>query len=236
MNNMLKMKCRCGKNDPECDCIKYIVLDLDATLINTSTRSSDNVMSRLSLFKNKKNIKLRDHVYTLNLTDFVTPGEGIQKTYVGIYRPHMREFIDFCLKYFDEVIIWSAGLDKYVKELCRKIFPVKGKQPIIIYTRDDCVLKKDSSLFKPLDKLYKDKVLGGRATEKNTFVLDDTYQTFTYNEENAIHIPAYDPEVTQKEIKTRDDDCLLKLMQWFMKEEVLKSKDVRELYKEDIFS
>ena len=230
-----KMKCRCGDNKEGCGCIKYVVLDLDETLINTSDSQGGNALSKLGL-KNKKNIRLRDRVYSLDMVDFLTPGEGKEVRYVGIFRPHVREFIRFCLRYFDEVVVWSAGLNRYVKELCRKLFPAGVKQPLLVYTQTDCVMRRsDGIIFKPLDKLYRDPRTQGKMNAKNTLIIDDNYQTFSQNEENAIHIPKYTAPLTQKELRSHEDDRLVKIMEWLATEEVLKSKDVRKLDKSTIF-
>ena len=45
----------------------------------------------------------------MRLVDVSTePGEGEVTELAGIYRPYMREFLDFCFKYFDNVIIWTT--------------------------------------------------------------------------------------------------------------------------------
>jgi hypothetical protein len=229
------MKCRCGKNKEGCECIKYIVLDLDATLISTEGDEKD--FEALNLFKSKKNIRYRDYVYTLDIIDFEKPGYGSECRLYGLFRPHLKEFVQFIFKYFDEVVVWSAGKNRYVKELCRKIFPIDGKQPFIVYTYDDCVLRrgKENDIIKPLDKLYKDPRTMGKMNEKNTFILDDNRHTFVHNSKNAIHIPVYSPGLEQKELRTRKDDVLLKVMHWLTTEEVIKSKDVRKLDKDSIF-
>jgi hypothetical protein len=163
-------------------------------------------------------------------------GSGTLINLFGIYRPYLREFLDFLREEFDNVIIWSAGEKNYVEKMVEIMFPFREFQPIIIYTRDDCEMKKDNKIFKPLSKLFKDKRIKGKMNEKNTFVLDDRADTFSLNHDNGILIPEFESDMSLEDISDHEDDAFLKLMSWLSTKEVMESKDVRTLKKDTIFT
>lgn len=211
---------------------KNIVLDIDATLVHT--HGDDDDFKKLKLFNNSKIINHRGRIYTMLLKDVThVPGSGEEMKLYGVYRPYLKEFIEFCFDYFDNVIIWSAGKEKYVEKMCEIMFTDSQKQPILIYNYDQCQISGDD-ITKPLDKLYKDKKLKGRLNHTNTFVLDDREDTFSSNHNNGILIPPYVAELTHAGIE-RKDECLLKLMSWLITVEN-SNKDIRLLNKKNIFT
>lgn len=211
---------------------KYIVLDIDATLVHTHGDGDEYV--NLNLFSNPKMQKLRGRTYTMNLTDVtVAPGTGEEMKLYGIYRPWLKEFLEFCFKYFDHVIIWSAGKKKYVEKMCELMFTDRKKQPLIIYNYNDCEIY-DDYIRKPLSKLYSDPRTKGRMNEKNTLVVDDRDDTFALNKGNGILIPEYEATMSIKGINKKDN-ALLKLMGWLMTDEVRDASDIRKVDKSKIF-
>lgn len=213
---------------------KNIVLDIDATLVHTHGEIEQFTM--LNVFSDADRIKYRRNLYQMKLIDVVSVnGAGIVTTLAGIYRPYLREFLDFCFEYFDNVIIWSAGKKKYVEKMCEIMFPFKEQQPLIIYTFDDCIVGEEDYLKKPLSKLYKDPRTKGRLNEKNTFVLDDRDDTFSMNHHNGIMIPEFESDMSIEDITEHDDHAFLQLMAWLSTNEVKKSTDVRKLKKTKIF-
>jgi hypothetical protein len=215
-----------GKTD------KNIVLDIDATLLDT--REDEGGYENLKLFSSPKMAQYRHRAFTLVLDD-VTEKKGtgeVIKLY-GTYRPFLDEFLDFCVDYFDNIIIWSAGKKDYVEELTRKMFYGRKKQPLVIYSHSDCNIYGDD-ITKELSKLYKDKRTKGMLNETNTFVIDDRDDTFSKNPENGIKIPIYEANLALKDLKKKDP-ALERLILWFLSPEVVKSKDVRKLDKSKIF-
>jgi len=210
------------------------VLDLDATLVHTHGDVEN--FDVLDTFKKGQRIKLRKRLYTMKLYDVsVEEGTGEEVILSGIYRSYLEEFIPFLQDYCNIVIVWSAGRMKYVKEMCRKIFPIN--QPYIIYTYDDCDVGKGDYLKKPLKKLFEDPRLKGKGVnETNTFVLDDREDTFSLNKKNGIQIPEFESDLTAEEILFHPDNNLIKLMCWLKREEVINCRDVRELNKDEIFT
>ncbi len=214
---------------------KNLVLDLDATLIHTHG-DIDN-FDMLKIYSKSQRIKLRKNLYRMTLYDVsVDDGTGDAIDLAGVYRPYLKEFLDFCFTYFDHVIVWSAGRKKYVEKMCDLMFPLDHKRPTVIYTYDDCDVGKEDYLKKPLKKLYRDPRLQGKGiNETNTFVLDDREDTFSLNPGNGIQIPEFESDMTAEEIKWHPDNCLIKVMCWLSLDEVKNCSDVRNLNKEGIF-
>jgi len=213
---------------------KYIVLDIDATLVHTHGDMKDFKM--LKIYGSDEQIEMRRKLYNMRLIDVSDiPGEGEVTDLAGIYRPYLKEFLEFCHDYFEGIIIWSAGKRKYVHKMCEYMFPLK-KQPLHIFTYDDCEGDEDDFIVKPLEKLYKLPKFKGKMTEKNTFVLDDRVETFSLNKRNGIQIPEFESDMSVEDICNHPDDELLKLMTWLSSDDVKQSKDIRKLNKNDIFN
>lgn len=214
---------------------KNIVWDIDNTLLHTHGDIEDFDM--LKIYKKPQRIKLRRNLYRMTLYDVsVEDGSGDAIELVGIFRPYLKECLDFCFDYCDNVIFWSAGKKKYVEKAVDLMCPLGHKRPTIIYTYDDCVVGKNDYLKKPLKKLYEDsRLVGLGINETNTFVVDDRDDTFSLNKHNGIQIPEFESDMTAEEIKYHPDHNLLKLMCWLDQDEVRGCKDVRELDKSKIF-
>ena len=213
---------------------KYIVLDIDATLVHTHGDMKDFKM--LKIYGSNEQIEMRRKLYNMRLIDVSDiPGQGEITDLAGIYRPYLKEFLEFCHGYFQGIIIWSAGKRKYVHKMCEYMFPLK-KQPLHIFTYNDCEGDEDDFIVKPLEKLYKLPKFKGKMGEKNTFVLDDRSETFSLNKRNGIQIPEFESDMSIEDICNHPDDELLKLMTWLTSDEVMQSKDIRKLNKNDIFN
>jgi hypothetical protein len=210
---------------------KTIVLDLDSTLIFTSDDFTQ--YEALKLYTKPEHNHLRNRLYKFDVIDVCEkPGTGVKSSMWGVLRPHVYEFLDFCFEYFENVIVWSAGQLRYVHAICDVLFTDPDKQPIIIYSWDDCE-KNDNYLFKPLVKLSQQEI--STLTLDKLFILDDNETTFTKNKDNALHIPPYEPELSPKGIM-EDDETLINITRWLMKPEVIDNKDCRKTNKEDCFT
>lgn len=210
---------------------KTIVLDLDSTLIYTSDNFSQ--YESLKLYSNPEHNHLRNRLYKFDVIDVVDkPGTGVRSSMWGVLRPNVYEFLDFCFEYFENVIVWSAGQLRYVHAICDVLFTNPENQPIIIYSWDDCE-KNDNYLYKPLIKISQQEI--STITLDKLYILDDNEITFSKNKDNALHVPAYEPELTPKGIM-EDDTTLVNLTRWLMKPEVLNIKDARKSNKTDCFT
>ena len=212
---------------------KCIVLDLDQTLIDTQ----DDVKSlkTFGILSNPQLMSLRKRVYYITIEDMEKPGIGTKYDFWGVTRPHIQEFLLFCFSYFKIVAVWSAGKRPYVEAIVDHIFK-DIRPPHAIFTYDDVSIGPEGYVEKKLTKMFdSDPILKKNMSLQNTFVLDDTYMTFIFNDENGILIPAYQP-ASNIEALSRDDPTLLQLKYWLLLPEVVNTNDVRELNKEDIFS
>jgi len=213
---------------------KNIVLDIDATLVHTHGDMDDFKM--LKIYSNDEQISMRRKLYNMRIIDVSdNPGEGEVTDLAGIYRPFLKEFLEFCFKYFDNVVIWSAGKKKYVEKMCEYMFPLK-KQPLIIFNYDDCEGDENNLIIKPLEKLYNHPKCKGKLKTDNTFVLDDRSETYSMNKRNGIQIPEFESDMSIEDICSHTDIELLKLMSWLSTKEVSECKDVRKLNKKNIFT
>lgn len=212
---------------------KNIVLDIDATLVHTHGELDHFKM--LKVYDPQTQMKLRKKVYSMVLIDVSSiPGEGEVTELSGIYRPYLKEFLEFCFQYFDNVVIWSAGKKKYVEKMCEFMFPLKH-QPLKIFNYDDCDIDENDFIAKPLEKLYKHKTCKGKLNSKNTLVIDDRDDTFSLNKRNGILIPEFESDMSIEDIHNHSDKNLLKLIAWLSTKEVSESTDVKKLNKSNIF-
>ena len=212
---------------------KNIVLDIDATLVHT--HGDDEEFLDLKFITEPKMLKYRKRIYSMKLSDVTTePGDGEELKLYGIYRPYLKEFLEFCFDYFDNIIIWSAGKKKYVEKMCELMFVDSKKQPLVIYNWNNTTIDGDR-VTKPLKKLYNDPRTKGQMNETNTYVIDDRDDTYFLNKKNGILIPEFEAALSLNGLKLQDEN-LLKLMAWFSLEEVSNSEDVRTLNKNNIFT
>jgi len=208
---------------------KTIVLDLDSTLLHTC--DDMDIWNKLEIYTNPKNSKLRSRVYYFDLIDVTEkPGSGSKTVLWGVLRPHVYIFLKFCFDYFENVVVWSAGQKKYVHAICDFLFQEFDKQPIIIYSYEDCEIGSNY-IYKRLSKF-------GNLDEPihiSTLVaLDDNESTFSKNKDNALHIPAYEPEFTYEGI-LEDEKALLNVMYWLTAPEVINIADIRKVDKSNFF-
>lgn len=209
---------------------KHIVLDLDSTMIHST--SEMNIVKELNS-ELETNSNLRNQIYFLKLVDATkTEGTGSVEEMWGVFRPGVFRFLEFCFRYFKGVHVWSAGRRFYVHAIVTELF--KMKKPHNIFTYDDCDFNKnESTVCKNLSKIFKSDNHYG-ANKRNTFALDDRDDTFSKNVGNGILIPRFEPELTVENIMA-DEISLLQLQLWLMQPEVVRCTDVRKLDKNNIF-
>lgn len=200
-----------------------LVLDLDSTLVHTNNINDDFM-----------NINLYHHTIHHKVRSFSIDNNNEHVYLWTIFRPYLKEFLDFCSKYFKNVYIWSAGQYKYVHIIKDLIYTDIHVKPDVIYTYDDCIIS-NNNIFKPLDKMFRDIQVPKDVNVTNTFVIDDRLDTFSHNPGNGILIPIYEPRGIHG-IQNDTDDCLVKLMGWFISKEVMNATDVRSINKNNIFT
>lgn len=177
---------------------KYLILDLDSTLIHTfDVNHGKNSIEKIKSSLRSANVLSRMYEF---------PGDII-----GVFRPYISEFMKSAIEHFT-VIIWSAGTEEYVnpiaKELAIRYIP---NGSISVFNRNHC-----EELFgrqmKPLNVMtnrFKD------LSPENTIFIDDNPAIFDYATSNisAIVINEYRPSLSN--IKNDKDDSLKLLADWF---------------------
>ena len=210
-----------------------LVLDLDSTLICAflDTYQYNNLIQSGAL--NDEKNKSRFHKFYL--VDVVTPaGTGKVTELWCVFRPHLREFIEFAILYFKRIYIWSAGQYKYVHAIVDLIFKEFNYKPSIIYTYDKCIIH-EKQIYKPIVRLSEDPEVKCENLNK-VFTLDDRTDTFAYNPLNGIKIHPYDPNPFSIDSLLQEDDALVKLMCWFAQSKIIEAPDVTKIDKSDIFT
>lgn len=220
---------------------KNIVLDIDETLVKTYDDPGFAKLNGTNILVDPTYYSLRPRIIQYRLEDIplgsIKKGQGIDNDMWSITRPHLYDFLAFCFDYFDNVIIWSAGLGAYVQAVVDKVFnPIGGTPyPEIVWARDQCVFQ-NGILTKPLNKLINDPLARNKGlTLENTLIIDDRVDNFIDNPSNGIQIPLYEPNPNPLAIAT-EDIALLQLKKWFLRDDVRQATDVQMLPKNQIFN
>ena len=211
---------------------QVIILDIDECIV--STRENDD-WYKLDPLHNSDLYPIRSRLYHTKMSD----GTG---KFWGIERPHLQEFIDYCLNRFKYVVIWSAGQRSYVKPLTHRIFRRMRTNPDLILNWDDCANKEFDAEGDPIswDKpIVAIKEMHPNIADSirldNTFFVDDRRANFEPNADNGLEIPEFDPPSTVNGL-LKEDDALLKLMEWFEHDDVKYADDVRTLDKSNVWN
>lgn len=219
------------KQHPKPKTDKTIVLDLDRTLIATQdVKSPLHDMLKNSILY----YPIRTRVYEIDVCDLDKKsirkrGLGTSCKMWGLARPHYQEFLKFCFKYFKYVVVWSAGRAPYVEEIVNFLF--RGlPYPHAVLTYDNLLVDGKYYTVKNLNKVA--ELLN--IDMKTILALDDNEDTFTANPKNGILIPPYNDNMTQNEVKEKDE-ALLQLKKWLKTKEVIETNDVKNLNKDHIF-
>jgi len=140
-------------------------------------------------------------------------------------RPYLRSFLVFVLKYFRQVLVWSAGKYHYVHDVVKDIF-TGLPSPTVIYTRVDM---PPGPSRKPISHILADKLLKDcNCTLANTYIIDDRLDYFALDPSNGIHIPPYSPSPTPTSLRM-NDVTLLQLQWWLSIPAVKNAKDIRTI-------
>lgn len=213
---------------------KYLVLDLDETLIHTYM-GLDNKFDAIfhedpSLFSELYNT---DQIYQIKFRKLDFFDDSNCWT---LKRPHTDDFLLYCNDNFEKVIIWSAGDAGYVNEIVDFLYQ-NIERPYMVMTRDDieAVLPKNKkNISKPLTRVFS-KCHNSNLT--NTLLIDNLTSNYEdCNRHNGITIPTFTPTIEDvKNGMFKEDGCLLDLKYWFDNGEFIYQKDVRYLDKKPIF-
>lgn len=205
---------------------KCIVLDLDETLVHSYDKDNAlELLTSLDIMFNSNDIELRNRIYYFTIT---RPGFA-NKFIWGVLRPHVAEFLIFCLSYFNIVAVWSAGTRDYVNHIVKIIFS-NLKQPPIVFSANETDFS-DGRVLKDLRVMFDfNEFTRENMNIMNTLTIDDNRDAIRNNTSNAILIPAYKPAFNISSMSIKDD-TLLKIKAWLSLNEVIVNDDVRELNK-----
>lgn len=211
-----------------------IVLDLDETLVHTFPDMSS--LAALGNLSTASDTDLRMRHYVIEMDDVMTPiGTGDRQKMWGIIRPYTNQFLRFCFGYFKYVIVWSAGIARYVRQIVEVLFSGLH-HPDVVYTRSNCISQNvNNKVFttKPLQSMIDQTDIDLDFTRM--FALDDKWYTYINNNNNGVLIPGYEPDADREDLRA-DDNSLLQFMSWLLTDKVISSSDVREVDKNNIFS
>lgn len=224
---------------------KTLILDLDETLVhsyeNAHFLETYGIYSDPTVYRKFHPVGSPQIAYSM-LLDV----NGSQNRIWGLHRPYLYEFLSFCSDYFDNILVWSAAIDIYVKEITRQIFLEAGlRPPRLSWSRDKCSNYR-GLYHKPISDI--DAELKNRPyvtftiDPKKTLILDDKHHTFMMNLDNGVLVPCFHPGKnrpdkipTLDDLLDRSDNALMQFKQWLQRPEVQNAEDVRLLDKTNIF-
>lgn len=228
---------------------RTIILDLDECLIHSYENPS--FLEELGIYNSAEIYRMFHPLGSQSLSySMLLDINSRQSKIWGVYRPNLFVFLAKAGQYFDNIIVWSAGIVPYVEEIVKQIFLESGLQPPkLVWARNKCAIYRDKHqelYHKPISEIEAE--LNSRPYQtfsidpKTTLIIDDKQHTFISNSENGVLIPVFYPgrnrpnrTPTLEDLLDRSDDCLLKFMSWLETDEVRNCEDVRTLAKEDIF-
>jgi TFIIF-interacting CTD phosphatase-like protein len=174
-----------------------IILDIDETLCSTF----EDILYYHKL-KPYEVLELRSRLYVID----VTAETGYQYIW-GVKRPYVDEFIRFCFKNADYVIVWSAGVEDYVKQMIKILFTSAGHpEPHFYFHRDHC-FNNEGDLIKPLFHLHEFEEMLKDVSLPEMIILDNKESNFDFNVENGLLIDDYIPKTIEEMLE--DDRSLL---------------------------
>ena len=165
--------------------IKNIILDIDETLIHCKLKQPQRYDFEFIIDKTK---------------------------YYVIYRPFLKEFINFIFKRFDTINIWTAATQDYAHKIILKILNEHLEDKKLISSKFKCFFTRkqvSQDGTKELDKIFKNACsIKLNILPENTIMIDDKKYVFNKNTGNGLIIPGFKGN--------KKDDNLLKLI-YFLK-------------------
>lgn len=179
-----------------------LVLDIDSTLIKAfeGPPPGPELMSRM-------------HPHTRQRIRFLT-----NANMWFILRPYAEDLLRWARQYIDEVMIWSAGTDLYVRDITEQL-SVHANFNLVL-SRDHCEPHMDV-YTKPLIDITSYGATKYQFDDR--MLLDDKEYSFRYNPKHGVLIPEYNPSVADVVLERPGtwDSHLLTFMDYFSKPEVI---------------
>lgn len=224
---------------------RTIVYDLDETLVhsweNPTFLDSYQIYTDPKVYRHFHPMGNHSIAYSM-----IIDMNGHPNRIWGLHRPHLHEFLNFANNYFDNAIVWSAGIVPYVEEITKQIFLESGlNPPKLVWSRNRCSKYQDL-YHKPISEINAELSTRPYQTftidPKSTLILDDKQHTFMSNPSNGVLCPLFFPgrnrpnrTPTMDDLLDRSDKSLLQFKEWLEKPEVMNAEDVRNLDKTKIF-
>jgi hypothetical protein len=156
-----------------------------------------------------------------------------------IIRPHLGIFLTYAFENFERVSIWTnatpAWYERVKSEIFDEVMP-EGKKFDFVWTRENCFLEMtkmgpDGRFYfpitrKPLAHVY--AAFHPAYTASNTYIVDDTCETYAFNLLNAVPIDTYnwgELTTTGNCSMNGEDIELLRLISYFEKHLFAPAKD-----------
>ena len=211
---------------------KYLILDLDETLVHTYTEDAEE-----RIVEEYQDMLIKKRCFHKEVVNYGERGTGGRWKITSVYRPGLREFLSFCLENFAGVAIWSAGQRSYVEALVCFFGTWSSVGSMdLVYCSEDCVSSAkpiQSMIARESDRTNCVPFTG--MTPSNTLIIDDQINNGVPNPDNIVIIPEYDIGPSREEILSQEDNALRKLTDWFSSDEFVLCEDVRKLDKTAIF-
>lgn len=150
-------------------------------------------------------------VIDLNGTLLHRPNRASPSKFVA--RPHAAAFLSYCIRTF-WVVIWSSARPANVRSMCARLIPepeLSGRV-VAVWGRDRFGLSADDfnrrvQCYKRLTRVWEDDVVarshpayaqGGRWTQGNTVLVDDSIEKARSEPHNLLQIPEFAGDVNEK--------------------------------------
>lgn len=115
-------------------------------------------------------------------------------------RPFLKQFFDHIFRICETVSIWTYSTEDRYNKKCKELLESLIPRPFFFtWTRLECHVERErtncissyyeTTVTKPLSKVYERFPCHN---EWNTFIIDDTQETYRYNSDNAIPIYPYE--------------------------------------------
>lgn len=199
---------------------KVLVLDLDETLVHTYTDVDIGGMI------DRKNPELMSRYFEFTLQNGNSPMK-----ICGVERPGLQEFLIFANKYFDSVIVWTAGIAEYAKMIVDHIYRDIPQKPKLIWSRGHCEGSgtETKPYTKPLTKLENSRPdIVGQDILRRAIIIDDRdYTGRDHNPQNQMLIPPFDPMPLDSTYGSTDD-ALYKVKNWLFWPEIKHAYDIKK--------
>lgn len=220
---------------------KTLILDLDETLVHSW--ENPDFLEKYEIYSNPSRYRLFHPVGSSQIAYSMAlemPNNTKSRIW-GLHRPHLYEFLNFAGHYFDNIIVWSAGIQPYVEEITKQIFLESGlNPPKMVWSRSNCQNYNGlyhKPIYELISELSQRQYQTFEVDPRWTLIVDDRSHTFMLNTQSGVLIPPYHPGKypTLEQLLDRSDTALLKLKSWLERPEVKDAPDVRLLDKSRIF-